>query len=75
LTGTPAWGDASPEDDAESWELVHFIRSLPEISADELRLMASLNPTGREELERELEIERFLAGDSSASPEAQGHDH
>ncbi len=75
LTGMPAWGDPSPEDDAESWELVHFIRHLPEIAEDELRTMARLNPVSREELERQLEIERFLAGETRTPPEPAPEEH
>jgi len=29
FTGMPAWGDGTPEDDLDSWRLVHFIRHLP----------------------------------------------
>ncbi len=77
LTGMPAWGSPSPEDDADSWELVHFIRHLPEIAGEELRTMERLNPVSREDVERQLEIERFLAGESSAQPEREreGHQH
>jgi mono/diheme cytochrome c family protein len=48
LSGMPAWGSPAPDDDAESWELVHFIRHLPRISAEELEEMKALNPTTRE---------------------------
>lgn len=63
LTGMPAWGTASPDDDAESWELVHFVRWLPRITAAELAEMAKINPVSRASLEQELAIERFLAGE------------
>lgn len=62
LTGMPAWGVPGPEDDAHSWELVHFIRHLPRITADELEEMKSLNPKTREELEEEEAIRKFLEG-------------
>lgn len=77
LTGMPAWGSPSPGNEDDSWELVHFIRHLPEITADELSAMERLNPVSREELERQLEIERFLAGEGSARPqrEPEGHQH
>ncbi len=79
LTGMPAWGgDASSgEEDEESWELVHFIRHLPELTQDELSAMARLNPVSRDELERQLEIERFLAGETQVPPEPhpEGHKH
>jgi mono/diheme cytochrome c family protein len=66
LTGMPAWGTSSPDDDAESWELVHLIRRFPRITAEELAEMQRLNPVSRAELERELAAERFLAGEEGA---------
>jgi len=79
LTGMPAWGDdsSSGEEDGESWELVHFIRHLPELTPEELSAMARFNPVSRDELERQLEIERFLAGDTQRPPEPhpEGHKH
>ncbi len=74
LTGMPAWGDGTPEDDLESWKLVHFIRHLPEISATEIEEMRALNPITRAELEEEEEMRRFLEGGEAPSP-PRGHDH
>ncbi len=74
LTGMPGWGDAGPEDDEESWELVHFIRHLEELSDSEIREMELLNPVSRAELEHQMEIERFLAGESDAAPSEEAHD-
>ena len=71
LTGMPAWGDPSPEDDGESWELVHFIRHLDDLTETELKTMEHFNPVSREELEQQLEIERFLAGETSAPPKSE----
>jgi len=73
LTGMPGFGDDEPANDGESWELVHFIRHLPELSADELAAMERLNPTlSRADVEREQEIESFLAGDD---PAGKSHHH
>jgi mono/diheme cytochrome c family protein len=73
LTGMPGFGDDEPANDGESWELVHFIRHLPELSADELAAMERLNPTlSRADVEREQEIESFLAGDD---PAGMSHHH
>ena len=69
LTGMPAWGDPGPDDDTETWELVHFIRHLPEITPEELQEMEALNPTSRRELDEEEAIRRFLAGEA----EPPGH--
>ena len=38
LTGMPAWGVT--HDDAAIWDIVAFLRKLPELSADEYRAMA-----------------------------------
>lgn len=65
LTGMPAWGTGTPEDDFKTWGLVHFIRHLPRISAEELAEMRQLNPRSPAEIEKEREIERFLAGEGS----------
>jgi mono/diheme cytochrome c family protein len=74
LTGMPAWGDGTPEDDLESWKLVHFIRHLPRITPEEIAEMESLNPKTRAEREEEEQIRRFLEGGESA-PAGEPHDH
>lgn len=74
LTGMPAFGSGAPEADAGTWELVHFIRHLPRITPDELSEMRRLNPRSPAEIDREREIERFLAGEGK--PEEKGpHGH
>lgn len=75
LTGMPAWGTPGPADDIESWELVHFIRRLPGLTEAELSEMKRLNPVSRAELEQEMEMERFLAGENLAPHESAGRDH
>jgi mono/diheme cytochrome c family protein len=40
LTGMPAFGTASGDDDAHAWSLVHWIRRLPELTAAEIEAMA-----------------------------------
>lgn len=81
LTGMPGWGDGTAESAEESWALVHFIRHLPRISADEIAEMEKLNPNSPAEMEAAREEEEFLAGgaDVGAHPEkpAQpgGHRH
>lgn len=73
LTGMPAWGTDSPEDDAETWELVQLIRVLPALTEAELAEMKRHNPVSRAELEQELEMERFLAGEDKPSAPIQPH--
>ena len=46
----PAWGEREPEEDLQSWKLVHFIRHLPELTRNELDKMKALNPKTKQEL-------------------------
>lgn len=76
LTGMPAWGAAGADDDAETWELVHFIRHLPRITPEELAEMEELNPKSRRDLEEEESIRKFLAGrDAEPSAGSKTHEH
>jgi mono/diheme cytochrome c family protein len=74
LTGMPAWGDDTPESDQQSWELVHFIRHLPQVSPEELERMQGLNPRSRGDWEEEEEIRKFLGGEEEV-PSRQEHRH
>jgi len=67
LTGMPAWGQDTPEDDRASWHLVAFIRHMPFISAKELEDMNQLNPKTPEEFREEEEVRKFLEGGEPAS--------
>jgi mono/diheme cytochrome c family protein len=77
LTGMPAWGNGTPEGEASSWALVHFIRRLPALSPDDIARMQELNPKSPAEFREEEEARRFLAGDEPtkkpARAERQGH--
>ena len=75
LTGMPAWGEATPEDDAASWHLVHFIRHLPRITEQELNVMRSLNPRSPDEFREEEEQRRFLEGGTAPEPRTEKHHH
>jgi len=59
LSGMPAWG-AESDHDHDSWALVHFIRRLPAVSAEELEDMRKFNPQSPTELEEQREEEEFL---------------
>jgi hypothetical protein len=74
LTGMPAWGSPGPEDDAETWELVQFIRHLPRVTTDELEEMKSMNPKTRGDLEEDEAIRKFLEG-GEAPREPARHEH
>ncbi len=74
FTGMPAWGSGSPEDERHSWNLVHFIRHLPEQTPEELEEMKQMNPMTLEEFREEEEVRKFLEGDEPAStPQPMKH--
>ena len=72
LTGMPGWGGGSGHDAQDSWKLVHFIRHLPRLSAEELEGMKKLNPKTPDELKEEQEEEEFLNG---GTPHEHTHHH
>ncbi|TLY16843.1 MAG: cytochrome c [Nitrospirae bacterium] len=74
FTAMPAWGKGKPEEDRDSWGLVHFVRHLPKLTAEELDEMKKLNPTTPRERAQELEFERFLRGEDSGGP-PKTHSH
>jgi len=62
LTGMPAWG--TPGRREESWELVHFIRRLPLLTAEEKAKMRRFNPRGLEAWREFQGEQEFLRGGS-----------
>lgn len=73
LTGMPAWGESTPEEDQDSWKLVHFIRHLSKISPEELEEMKKLNPQSPHKSEEEEEIEKFLRGEDGPATQPKSH--
>lgn len=73
LSGMPGWGNGG-DNDTDTWTLVHFIRHLNDLSADQLAGMAASNPRTRAEFEEEKEDEQFLAGQEIGNAHA-GHVH
>ena len=63
FTGMPGFGTGDSEHAAESWQLVHFIRHLPRLSAAEMDEMRELNPRPAAEIRQEIEEELFLRGE------------
>jgi mono/diheme cytochrome c family protein len=63
FTGMPGWSTGTKEGESASWQLVHFIRHLPDITEAELEEMAAQNPRSPEEVRQDIEAERFLRGD------------
>ncbi len=66
FTGMPAFGNQSQDGEESSWRLVHVIRRLPSLTPAELERMEGLNPRPPDAIRRELEEERFLAGEDAA---------
>jgi mono/diheme cytochrome c family protein len=60
FTGMPGWRNGTKEGEESSWQLVHFIRHLPKLTAAELDAMKARNPKSPEEIRFEIEEERFL---------------
>lgn len=62
LTGMPACGQGSAEENADTWGLVRLIRHLPRLSTEELTEMRGLAPRTRRDLQEEAAEQRFLEG-------------
>jgi len=76
FTAMPAWGEGDPAEDKDSWNLVHFIRHLPQLTPEELNRMKALNPRTKHALEEEAAFGEFLQGnDAAAAKTGRGHHH
>jgi mono/diheme cytochrome c family protein len=76
LTGMPAWGAGTPEGERASWALVHFIRTLPTLTAEDVARMETMNPKSPDVFRQEEAARRFLAGeDVPAREPAPAHGH
>ena len=74
LSGMPAFGEEPAKaGDMETWNLVLFIRHLPNQTAEELRQMEQLNPKTDKERQEEDEEENFLHGGSTESSKPKSH--
>ncbi|HTX39169.1 MAG TPA: c-type cytochrome [Bryobacteraceae bacterium] len=71
MSGMPAWGANGHEED--SWKLVHFIRHLPHMTAQEELDMQRMNPKSPGELEEEKQENDYLNG--VAPNETKSHVH
>jgi mono/diheme cytochrome c family protein len=68
LSGMPAFGDEHAKaSDMETWNLVFFIRHLPDQTAEELKQMEQLNPKTDKERREEDDERDFLHGGSTES--------
>ncbi len=75
FTGMPAFANGGEHGGSEdSWKLVHFIRHLPRLSAEERIEMERYNPKGPDDREEEHQENDFLNGATPArKPESQNH--
>ena len=64
FTGMPAWGTGTAEGEESSWQLVHFIRRLPQLTDEEIATMEALNPRPPADIRQQIEEERFLSGET-----------
>ncbi len=74
LTGMPGFGSGTAESAHGSWGLVHFLRHLPKLTAEELAEMQKLNPKSPAEWQQLQQEEAFLAGEDAA-PAPTVHQH
>jgi mono/diheme cytochrome c family protein len=74
LTGMPAWGNGTA-DDTDTWKLVHFVRHLNDLSAEQLKEMEALNPRSPSELEEERQDRDFLEGKDPDTKAPPPHQH
>jgi mono/diheme cytochrome c family protein len=72
LTGMPGWSTNTPEGEKASWQLVHFIRRLPSLTAEDLQEMERHNPVSRAVIEEERAVEDFLKGGDLSRRSADG---
>jgi mono/diheme cytochrome c family protein len=74
FTGMPAFSGphSMPED---TWKLVHFIRHLPKLTADERMEMEKYNPKGPDDRIEEQQEDDFLNGATPAPKPESHHQH
>ncbi|HEY7442847.1 MAG TPA: c-type cytochrome [Vicinamibacterales bacterium] len=76
FTGMPAWSTGAADGEAASWHLVHFIRTLPTLTPEQIEQMEALNPRPPDEIRQQIEEERFLKGDGGdPAPPPKPHAH
>ena len=76
LSGMPAFGDEHAKaSDMETWNLVFFIRHLPDQTAEELKQMEQLNPRTDKERREEDDERDFLHGGGTESSKPINKSH
>lgn len=75
FTGMPGWSTGSDSGAASTWQLVHFIRQLPQLTGQDLEQMQTLTPRSPAEIRQEIDEERFLKGGDVTPPATTTHEH
>jgi mono/diheme cytochrome c family protein len=70
FTGMPAWSTGTKDGETASWHLVHFVRRLPKLTAEEIKEMESLNPRSPAEIRQQIEEEKSLKDGGKKPPTA-----
>jgi hypothetical protein len=71
----PGWSTGTEAGETSTWHLVHFIRRLPELTAEELARVEELQPRSLEQARQKILEEQFLKGTDVAAPEAPATHH
>ena len=75
LTGMPAWGTGTKDSESSTWALVHFIRRLPTLRAEDVARMEDLNPKSPDEIRADDAARDFLSGKTSGAAAADHAEH
>src|SRR5439155_5594696 len=76
LTGMPAWSTGTEAGRTSTWHLVHLIRELPRLTADQIEQMKAFNPRSPDEIRQQIEEEKFLSGaPETPAPPPSPHKH
>jgi mono/diheme cytochrome c family protein len=73
FTGMPAFAGPGPSED--SWKLVHFIRHLPQLTAEERIEMGRYNPKSLTDREEDKQEDEFLKGKQAPRKTEPPHTH
>ena len=75
FTGMPAWSTGTKDGETASWHLVHFVRRLPKLTAEEIKEMESLNPKPPAEIRQQIEEELKGGGNKPRPTPVTPHKH
>jgi mono/diheme cytochrome c family protein len=73
FTGMPAWSTGTPEGETGSWQLVHVVRHLPRLTAEEQARIEVRMPRSPDEIRQQIEEESFLNGGEPPPSPHTGH--